>query len=149
MAVDFQFVSAFLCERTLQEKQDEVLSAIRLVDTFLVPVDRPEHFAIQFALVWSFRTLTPPDPAGYRLGITLIRSTGDRERLIEPTEMQPQAKFVDASIPWGIAGAVPVRLLVRNLGTAFLEIEVNGTVVTRVPFTLLEPPAPQTSEQTS
>ncbi len=139
MAVDFPFKSIFLCERVLQEKQDDVLSAIRLVDAFVVPKERTDTFLVQFTLVLQLKSLAPIDPAGYRLTVTLIRSTGEREGLIESEIIHPESKFTDPSIPWGVGAVVPVKLLVRNLGTAYLEIDINGSVVSAVPFTITEP----------
>jgi hypothetical protein len=144
MDAKFEFVSAFLCERVIQDKQDDVLTAIRLVDAFLVPEDRPSNFAIQFWLVCSFKSLSPIDPEGYSIGLTLIRATGEREYLGKMTDsMHPQILPESASALWGVGIVTQLSVLVRNLGTGYIEVAVNEKPAAKVPFTIRQIPTPQ------
>jgi hypothetical protein len=47
MAVKFPFVSAFLCEKILQEK-DGINTAIRIVDIFNIAADAPPDAGVHF-----------------------------------------------------------------------------------------------------
>ena len=101
MAVKFPFVSAFLCERVLQE-QNNIISAIRIVDVFQIPQDVAQQAMITFFAVVALKTVPVPDArvnvriamcvyreSGRHLPIRRIRSCLGRAILIHP----PPAEF--------------------------------------------------------
>jgi hypothetical protein len=140
MAVHFEFVNAFICDRLLTEK-DNVNSAIRIVDIFFVPEGTPEDAVVQFYAVVLLKTLSPTED-DISVKVTLIGSTGRRDQLPDPPE-QPyrlNIPFGDPSIPSGITFAMQCNVRPKTMGTAFLEVEVNGIVVAKIPFTLRRPP---------
>jgi len=145
MAVRFPFVSAFLCERILTE-QDGIASAIRLVDIFQVPENAVEHAVVQFWAVVTLRALPVPDDE-ISVGVFLVRTSGERTRLPDPP---PDRKFKmrdfnpDLTLPGGLSLMLQLNVKPKNAGTCFLEIEVDGEVVTRIPFTIRHIPATPT-----
>jgi hypothetical protein len=140
MAVKFPFVSAFLCERVLQEK-DGIVSAIRIVDVFQIPEDAPSETVIQFFAVVSLRTVPVPDEE-VRVGVTIVNALGERQRLPDPSEkpFRLSALDGDASVPNGISLIMQLNIKPKNMGTCFVEIDVDGEVVTRIPFTIRQIP---------
>src|ERR1700736_5319747 len=106
MAIRFQFASAIICERILQEK-DGVHSAIRIVDIINVPEgleDVPVHF---YALV-SLKTV-PVSTEEFRLGLTLVTPLGERNRVVIGANTPPHKvrPFLgDPSIPSGLTIAM-------------------------------------------
>ena len=139
MAVKFEFVSAFICERVLMEA-DGVTSAIRIVDIFFVPEGAPEEAIVPFYLIVLLKTVPVPDEE-IRIGVTLIRANGERERLPDPPGQPFKLQLFsgDPSIPGGFSLILHANIKPRNMGTCFLEIDVDGEPVTRVPFTLRRP----------
>jgi hypothetical protein len=150
MAVKFQFVSAFLCERVLFE-QDNIVSAIRIIDIFQVPegVDSTT-LAFSFFAVVSLRLVPVPD-AEVNVGITLVRVSGERESL--PFAIRNPYKLREAnpdpSLPGGISLIMQLQIVPKNFGTCYLEINVDGEVATTIPFTIRRVPAPLPVAQTN
>lgn len=140
MAVKFPFVSALICERVLLE-QDGIASAIRAVDVFNIPAEAPPDPVIQFWLFASLKTVPVPD-ATFRFGVTLIRVNGEREKLTTKEPGKLPIYEGDASIPSGINIMLQVNIIARNMGTAYLEIDIDGEPITRVPFTMRRLPKP-------
>jgi hypothetical protein len=146
MAVNFEFVSAFLCERVLTEASG-VSSAIRIVDIFYVPENPPENFRVQFFVMLLLKTMPVPKETKIQISVTLIRPTGQREQLPDPPD-QPYLISIfenDPSIPSGFNLNIGLALKGDELGTFLLEFNVDGTPVTRVPFTLRRVPSQQQS----
>ena len=148
MAVEFPFITAFLCERVLFD-QDKLVSAIRIVDLFNVPEDVPPTFVIQFFAVISLRVAPPVPDEQVRIAIWLRRVSGERERLADPPnqpynlrEMNP-----DPSSPSGVSLVLQFNVIPKNFGTCYIEVEADGTIVTRIPFTIRRVPAVATLTQ--
>lgn len=137
MAVKFEFVSAFICERVLQE-EGGIVSAIRIVDVFFVPEGAPEDTPISFYVVASLKTVPVPD-SEVTVGITLVRTTGEHEQLAQPQKYHLLSYNNDPSIPGGFNLLMQLNVKPKNMGTCYVEIEVDGTVV-RIPFTFRRPP---------
>jgi hypothetical protein len=140
--VKFPFVSAFLCERVLLD-QDKLLSAIRIVDIFQIPEGTPEGTAIQFWAIVTLKTVPVPDEEVY-VAITLVRVSGERERLPDqfggkPLRLRDQTP--DPSLPGGISLIVQLNVIPKNFGLCFLEVDVDGETLVRIPFTIRRIPA--------
>ena len=142
MAVKFQFVSAFLCEKVLFE-QDNIISAIRIVDIFQVPegVDSTT-LTITFFAVVSLRSVPVPD-AEVDVGVTLVRVSGERERLPYATRnpFKLRESSPDPSLPGGISLIMQFQIVPKNFGICYLEVYVDGEVATTIPFTIRRVPA--------
>jgi hypothetical protein len=137
MAVKFEFVSAFICERVLRE-EGGITSAIRIVDIFFVPEDAPEYFAVSFWVVISLKTMPVPD-VEVNVGTSLIRTSGERERLAEPTAYRLLSYNNDPSIPGGFNLLMQLTVKPKNMGTCYVEVDIDGEALVRVPFTLRRP----------
>src|ERR1041385_470220 len=96
MAVKFTLVSAFLCERVLQEK-DNVFSAIRIVDIFQIPENATEETVVRFVAVVLLKAL--PSDESFRIGVTLVRVAGDREKLKDPSGQQYKLTPFEGDLP--------------------------------------------------
>jgi hypothetical protein len=148
MAVKFQYINALICERALQEA-DGVTSAIRIVDIFHVPESSPESAVIQLFVIASLKA-SPVPVEPFTIGVALIKTSGERVELPPPPGFEqpfalPQFKD-DPSIPNGISLVLQIGVKPTNMGTCFIEIDVDGEAVTRVPFTLRRPPAEKTAQ---
>ena len=143
MAVKFQFVNAFLCERALID-QDKILSAIRIVDLFQVPENAPETTVLQFYAIISLKLFPVPDET-VLIGATLVRVNGEREPIAYSHSGKPFRLLdhsPDPSVPGGLNLVIQLNIVPKNAGTAYFEIDVDGEVVTRIPFTIRRIPAP-------
>ena len=146
MPIQFKFVSAFTCERILREK-DDVLSAIRLVDVFFVPEDAPAGAAVQFYVCVTLKTAPAPEEE-VTLEVTLVRPTGERERVPTPGGPSKIQRFQDdPSVPVGVTIIMLTTVRVKDMGTHYLEVTADGELAVTIPFTLLRP-KPQ-AEQTN
>jgi hypothetical protein len=136
MPARFQFITALLCEKVLQEG-DGVTSAIRIVDVFQIPSDKLGEAIIQFCLVASLRTV-PVKEQQLHVALFLVGPSGKRERIKElPEGPYPVVPFVgDPSVPGGLNLAIQLNIKPLKFGTGFIEIEVENEVVARVPFTV-------------
>jgi hypothetical protein len=142
MAVKFPFVSGFLCERVMTEK-DDIPSAIRMVDLFYVPDGLPEGTGIQF---WAFVMLkiVPVPEVKAKVSISIVNSKGERQSLPPPTpdgmiELSPFQG--DRSVPGGITLILQFNVIPKNLGTCYVEVDVDGENAIRIPFTLRRSPS--------
>lgn len=141
MAVKFQYINAFVCERVLVE-QDGVVSAIRMVDVFNIPADAPSEPLIQFWLVVILKVEPPVPDEEIHLGITMVRATGERVSLPAPPQaVKLRRDGTDPTLPGGIAFLGQFNLTINNFGTAYIEADVDGKVVARVPVTFRKLPA--------
>jgi len=141
MALSFEFVSAFVCERALID-QEGVLSAIRMVDIFQVPENIVQQTVITFYAVFSLRTMPVPDQ-DVKVAVYFARASGDRDRLPNPPPDEPyklRRFLADPSIPGGVLIVIQVNIQPRNAGVCFVELEVDDVVLARIPVTILHIP---------
>ena len=130
-------VSVFICEKALREA-DGILSAIRLVDVFLVsrPPDVPvEQQIVQMHVVAVIRSQT----------ITLGRHTIRLDLLRPNGERRPGPEQIEATIdepnfpaPRGISLAAQVGVVAKQQGTHWWILQLDDEEIARAPFTLLE-----------
>lgn len=136
MALKFQSVNAFTCERVLVE-QDGVISAIRMVDLFNIAADAPPEPTIQFWLVVILKVLPVPEEE-IRFGITQVRTSGERTRLPSPAQALKFGKsgIDDPAAPGGAVVLAQFNLTIKHFGTSYLEVDVDGNIVANVPITV-------------
>lgn len=135
--------AAFFCEKVLEQK-DDVLTVIRIVDTFFVtiPPNMPQEIkpAIQLTGLLSFKKASPGAEAEkhearikLRLPSGTVRSLPSREFVFKPEELS------------GFNMILNIGLGVEEYGLFWLEISVDDDeIMTSVPFRLLQaisPPA--------
>jgi hypothetical protein len=126
---------ACLCEKILTEK-DDVLSLIRLVDSFTVsippnmPTDTKPHLTLNAVL--GLRQ--PP-------GETITGKHVVKMRLHGPTKASSEVPKFDAEFADGKAGLNLLMALVlgiENYGQCRLDVEWDGEILTSIPFTLTQ-----------
>ncbi len=135
MAERPHLMAALLCERVLAEK-DEVLSAIRIVDTFYVTVPKnraPEiKPTVQITMLLGFKKRVSDQAEKHLLTLRSKAPSGS-------TEQQPT---IDLNFKADtVAGAnliANLQLGVKEFGVFQIEVMVDDTIVTVVPFRLLE-----------
>lgn len=131
--------AAFLCERILQEK-DDVVTAVRIVDTLFVSVP-PNMSAelgkpvIQITALLAFKKASPGS------GVEKHRAT---VRLHSPSGKEHPENSSDLLFQAGdVAGSnliLNMNMLVEEFGLFWLDVSVDGELMTRIPFRVLEKP---------
>jgi hypothetical protein len=131
--------AAFLCERVLQEK-DDVLTAIRIIDTLYVsiPPNLPPEAkpVIQITALLGFKKASPSSEIEKHQATVRLRSPLGKEIPENSRDLFFQ--------PGDIAGAnliLNINMEVEEFGLFWLDVSVDGELVTRIPFRLLEKPA--------
>lgn len=122
------YVSAFFCDRVLRE-HDGILSAIRVVDLFSVPV--PEAMAQPFTprlethLIIIFRSEAPAKV------IATVRATDPKGR----TQEHP-FPIVLTGVPGMYVYTASIDLFINGVleGTNWYDILVNGSLANRLPL---------------
>jgi hypothetical protein len=128
--------AAVLCERVLVEK-DEVVSAIRIVDSFqiLIPANMPAGTkpAIELTALLSFKKATGDRAEKHQATLVLRGPSG---------QMSIHAPSLDFYFkPDPVASAnliVNINLPASEYGTFEIDVSVDGEKVTTMPFRLLE-----------
>jgi hypothetical protein len=129
---------AFICEKVLREK-DDVLSAIRIVDTFFI-----EEHALKHAGELE---------AGVPINVLLMLKSGDivGESVVRLKVRSPSNKTVEIvndfaiSLKGGESGAnlhitILIRLKDQEFGLFWIDVFWNGEVLTSIPFKLVRGP---------
>ena len=146
MPINLLSLSGLVCERVLQER-DGVFSAIRIVEIFNVPEGIHEDATIQFYVLAILRA-TEATSEEFRIGVTLIRSSGERDRMPDPPNQpyrMPAPIEGAPEAPPGLTIVIQMNVKPKNMGTAFVEIDVDGTII-RIPFTLRRPPVAEQNQ---
>jgi hypothetical protein len=135
--------AALTCERLLHEK-DEVVSAIRIVDTFVVPPPPPDVppdsvAAVRLAILIAFKS---GDASGqYSVSLVVRKPDGQSEVLTEQAiDLRGGNHGVNLNIEFMFA--------VRDMGLYWIDVLLDGERVTSMPVTLKRPPhGPSTRPQ--
>lgn len=136
--------AAFFCEKVLEQK-DDVISVIRIVDTFWVtiPPNMPSDVkpAIQITGLLSFKKATPGQEA---------EKHEVRMKMVSPSGKAPPVVSREINFkPGEIAGhnlIIGFNLGVEEFGLFQLQVSVDDDeIITRVPFRVLEAVSPQTT----
>jgi len=131
--------AAFFCEKILYEK-DDVLSAVRLVDTFFVtlPPNLPEEATpvIQLTALIGFKQAAPSDkPEKHQLQILMHAPSGPKSLQAAPDILfKPNEQAAGANIVLHIATNA------KEFGLYWTDVLLDGELVTRIPFKLLAAP---------
>lgn len=138
MAEKPYLAAAFLCERVLLEK-DEVLTAVRIVDTFhvSVPKNLPADAkpAIQITVLLGFKKAIGDQPEKHQAALRVQAPSG------EISERPPTLDFYfKAEEVTGANLILTLNLPVREFGTYRIDVLVDDDHVTTIPFRLLERP---------
>ena len=140
---DFLTVTAFLCDKVLEER-DGVLSAIRIVDVFFfrrVP-EMPEEKQAVVANLVILTKAQPGTTSEHAIKVDLLRPDGERVKVGESETTSMRAKFPEA--PGGFNLSLTVGVKTKVPGLHFFIINLDDEEITRVPFTLIEqPPLPE------
>jgi len=142
--------NALLCEKILHE-QDKVLSAIRIIDVFYVtkpPEDAPKEVVsmIEPHCLAIFKT-QPGHQEKHLVEFKVLNTKGELKSLGDPVvaEFMARSEFGN-DVPGGANAAIQISIVVKNYGTYYICVYVDGEEVTRAPLTIL--PLPKTAEKT-
>jgi hypothetical protein len=144
--------SLLICERALFEK-DEIVSAIRLVDIFIVPSapapelsriaitdSLPANASVINAYVVASVRATPGYTGSHNFSVKILNTLNELSDIFPPTAQSFSSKVADAPTSAGFIAAL--RLVVRNLGNCYVCLYLDGEEVARHPLTiaLAQPP---------
>jgi len=139
--------AACFCEQILQEP-DGVISAIRIVDTYVIPplpadVQLPPGAARGSIQVRGLISLKSGDFVGVgNVGLTMHKTTGEVEVLSPeggwPANMQGGEHGFNVKLNF--------LLGVKNFGLIWFDVTWNGEILTRIPLRLQQG---ETQEQTT
>jgi hypothetical protein len=129
---------ACFCEQVLEEKEDGVLSAIRIVDTYIIPplpagVEVAPDAQPQVILVRGLISLKSGDVIGTgKVGLVMHKVNGETVQLSPedgwPAVMEGGEHGFNAKINFGLG--------VKNLGLLWFDVTWNGELLTRIPLKL-------------
>jgi hypothetical protein len=128
----------FTCERILTEK-DDVLSAIRLVDVFFVPFPPPSELsASTIPTVTTYAIANVKAIPGYKESHDFEFKMLDSERNFIHVGAQRRAfeSRVDEA-PTGVGFVIQFDFTVKNLGTCYLGLYLDGEEIARSPITII------------
>jgi hypothetical protein len=143
-------VNLFVCERTLVEA-DGVLSAIRLIDIFFVPRERPVGVSEEvLPLVQAYGCALLKTKPGYvgqhALEMKTLNTVGEMTSTGDPTIAKIFSKPGMEDVPGGISIAIQLNIAVKRFGTCYLCLFLDGEEIARSPFTLLPHPSTAKSD---
>ena len=133
---------ALICEHIVHEKEDEVLSAFRIVDVFYVAT-RPELPAEKQAIMLQVLVMSRfpiDDDSEHTLEIFLERPDGETQSFGEAFKSKAQLG-VGKNIPGhppGINLKLRAGVTTRTLGLHHVRVDLDGEEISRIPFTLHE-----------
>jgi hypothetical protein len=142
-------VSAFVCEKILKES-DGVLSAIRIIDVFMVRDQHPARPEGEFPTVQTFAcVLIKASPGKYEhsLRVKMQNSAGEINELGEPFNLTLENKQGMGDIPTGASIQIELNIAVKRYGTYALIIYIDGEEASRVPFTILQQTSPEKANE--
>jgi hypothetical protein len=134
--------AAFTCERVLVE-QDNVISAIRLVDTVTVnvPTGLPGK-AVPVIKLWAVIYFKSGEaPGGYTLTLKIRNPDGKSSPLGEPMPIHLRGGS------HGVQTGIELQLAVERFGLFWIDVLLDGEPVTAMPLTLVEGVESPTSSQ--
>jgi hypothetical protein len=130
--------AAFLCEKVLRET-DEVLSVVRIVDTFwlaAVPKGIPQDVkpAIQAAMLLSFTRASASGAETHRGQVIAYKPSGTTAKT-EPLDFEILFKDEDIAKCNLI---VSLAIGIEEFGLHRIDVFLDGEFMTKIPFKLLE-----------
>ncbi len=130
-------VNLLVCEKVLSE-EDNVISAIRIADVFLAPVDADISAAKQAIKVNVFGQIkmADTDQTEHTLELRLVRPNGESEVVGPPTS--GPAKTVLPKFPGGYIIVGQIAVTPTQHGLHHFRLTMDGDEIARCPFILLK-----------
>jgi hypothetical protein len=126
--------AAFVCERIIREK-DDVLTAMRIVDTFYVDVENLQNLA---------KDTTPVAQLTALISVRAGSALGDSEIRVSLRRPDGSVRAIDQGFPVSLSapesGAnviVTMGVAANVLGLHWIDVLWNGQPLTSIPFRLL------------
>jgi hypothetical protein len=135
-------LNAFICEKILME-QDQVISAIRLVEVFSVQAtpDLPLDKQGPLMFVVASGKVPADDDSEHLIEFSLIRPNGETKPVGEPIRSVFPGG-AQAGFPRGFNVALQLLVFATQMGLHYISIRFDGEEVRRVPFILQPVPTP-------
>lgn len=132
-------VAVLTCENVLRE-QDDVLTAIRIVDVFQVPEAQPDGTRLTVRVIIVIRAY--PSDETYTLALQHEYPRGTFTDIQSPQEFRLNRHRLEPNpehpiIPTGLNIRLDAHIDVRQFGTHVIRALVDGNEITRTQFTLL------------
>ena len=128
-----------IAERFLVE-QDQVLSAIRLVDVFFVDPAPPGIPAETLAVMINLLVITKFSrgvKSEHTIQVKLLRPSGAQKPIGESRAVQIDSGEKYPTAPSGFNGVFQIPVLTTEMGTHYLIVEVDDEEIARAPFTFV------------
>lgn len=137
---DKPFVAAaFFCESLLQEA-DRVISAVRIVDTYMlqavgpVPAELPDGAVRGMIVLKGLISIKSDSPLSGRLHLVMHKTTKEKST-ISPADGWPVDLQGDES---GFNLLIQMPLGIRNFGLIWFDVLWGSEILTRIPLRLKE-----------
>jgi hypothetical protein len=127
---------ATFCERIVQDKADDVLSVFRVYDAITIPAEARGQFA---DLVVAIGLRSGEARGEYNLQL-LFHPPGGAARVRLPTP----GSITFLGDEQGVTFGLQIHTMLQEPGLAWLDLEVDGHVLTRIPLRINYAP-PRTS----
>lgn len=129
-------LNVLICEKLLVE-QDNVISAIRIVEVFNIPVNPEVPLDRQgpSMVILASGKVPPDDESEHWVELFLVRPNGESSAIGESLRSvfpgQAQSDF-----PRGFTIGFHLVVLAKQMGTHYIVVNFDGEEVRRVPFIL-------------
>jgi hypothetical protein len=137
MHVPLLSANLLICEKTLDEK-DDVISVIRMVDVFYLRIDEaepPEKQGVAFRIFIQIK-FDPQDTTEHAVELKIMRPDGEVQQIGASAKITAGSTI--PGLPGGANLIAPIVVLARQWGLHFVILEVDGSELRRIPFTLLQ-----------
>lgn len=126
--------AAFTCERILREA-DEVISAIRIVDTFTAHESLPDDAPINVSLWAMIYFKSGPATGRYTVSLAMHPQGGENRPMGEPMPIDLLGGAHGTTL------GVELHIAVKQAGLYWVDVLVDGEMVTSMPITLRRAPS--------
>lgn len=127
--------AAFLCERIIEDR-DKSLSAIRIVDTFVANVRGLPPDAVVAVPLTLLVGLKSTGTAGkHEVTVAIVTPSG--KKMAAAAENAAMLPVVLGELGTGANAIFHINLPVLETGLFWIDVQLDGDPLTRVPFKLL------------
>jgi hypothetical protein len=129
-------LNVVLCEKLLFE-QDQVISAIRIVEVFNIPINPefpPDRHGPVFSVLVSGK-VPSDDETEHMLEVFLIRPDGESTDIGQPIKSVFPGQ-VESNFPRGFNIGFQLAVRATQMGIHYVSVKFDGEEVRRVPFIL-------------
>jgi hypothetical protein len=128
--------AAFLCERVLQER-DDVVSAMRLVDTWTVE-SMPPPGVVAGIRCWAFVMFKSGDARGrYNVSFEIRKPSGESKEFGTPQTIDLKGGEHGASL------IIEIQMPANEMGLFWIDVLLDGERITSMPLKLRRTEAPE------